>query len=127
MEPTDKPAGSRAGKPRDYLVVLSEIKQRIHSAQYTALKAVNQELGELYWDIGRMIVEWQAVEAWGKSVVKWLSDYLQREFPGVGGFSARNLWHMRQFYSECHGNEKLQPLTGKIAWHIILLFINLKR
>ena len=54
-----------------------------------------------------MIVEQQAVAGWGKSVVKRLSADLQREFPGVGGFSAQNLWHMRQFYSEYYGNEKL--------------------
>ena len=56
MEPSDKAAESRAGKPRNYSGLLSEIKQRIRSAQYAALKAVNQELVGLYWDIGRMIV-----------------------------------------------------------------------
>ena len=127
MEPTDKPAGSRAGKPRDYSVLLSEIKQRTHSAQYAPFKTVNQELDGLYWDIGRMIVQRQTVEGRGKAVVKRLSADPQREFPGVGGFSAQNRCYMRQFYSECHGNEKLQPLAGEIAWHIILLFINLKR
>ena len=101
-------------------------KERI-STQYTALKAVNQELVGLYWDIGRMIVQRQAVEGRGKAVVKRLSDYLQREFPSVGGFSAQNRCYMRQFCSEHRGNEKLQPLAGEIAWHIIFLFIKLKR
>ena len=80
------------GKPRGYPDPLVKIKQRIRSAQYVALKAVNQELVGLYWNIGRMIVQRQAVEGWGKSVVKRLSDYLQGEFPGVGGFSASSLW-----------------------------------
>ena len=91
MEPKDRPTGSRAGKPRNYSGLLSEIKARIRSAQYAALKAVNKELVGLYWDIGRMIVERQAVEGWGKFVVKRLSTDLQREFPGVGGFSVQNL------------------------------------
>ena len=56
MQLTDKPAKSRAGKPRNYSRLLREIKQRIRSAQYVALKAVNQELIGLCWDIGRMIV-----------------------------------------------------------------------
>ena len=34
--------------------LLGDIKERIRSAQYTALRAVNRELIELYWDIGRM-------------------------------------------------------------------------
>lgn len=92
MEPTDRPTGSRAGKPRNYSGLLSEIKERIRSAQYAALKEVNKELVGLYWDIGRMIVERQAAEGWGKSVVEQLAADLQMEFPGVGGFSASNLF-----------------------------------
>ena len=56
MQLTDKPAASRVDKPRNYSKLLAEIKQRIRSAWYAALKAVNQELVGLYWDIGRMIV-----------------------------------------------------------------------
>ena len=56
MQPTDKPAESRAGKPRNYSGLLREIKQCIRSAWYAALKAVNQALGRLYRDIGRMIL-----------------------------------------------------------------------
>ena len=59
-----------------------------------------------------MIVKRQMVAGWGKAVVEARAADLQTEFPGAGGFSARNLWYMRQFYSEYHGNEKLQPLLG---------------
>jgi predicted nuclease of restriction endonuclease-like (RecB) superfamily len=69
-----------------------------------------------YWDIGRIILERQAAEGWGKSVVERLSTDLRQEFPGVGGFSVQNLWYMRQFYAEYHDNERLQPLVGEIAW-----------
>jgi predicted nuclease of restriction endonuclease-like (RecB) superfamily len=100
----------------DYTHLLAEVKERIRSAQYAALKAVNIELVGLYWDIGRMIVERQEKSGWGKSVVENLSADLRREFPGVAGFSAQNLWYMRQFYMEYSGHEKLQPLVGEIAW-----------
>ena len=63
-----------------------------------------------------MIVDRQEVEGWGKSVVERLSADLRQEFPGVGGFSVQNLWYMRQFYSEYHSHERLQPLVGEIAW-----------
>ena len=43
--------------PNNYAVLLNDIKQRIRSAQYEALKAVNKELISLYWDIGQMIIE----------------------------------------------------------------------
>ena len=100
----------------NYSGLLAEIKERIRSAQYSALKTVNKELVGLYWDIGRMIVDRQNAEGWGKAVVKSLSIDLRREFPGVGGFSVQNLWYMRQFYREYHGSIKLQPLVGEIGW-----------
>jgi hypothetical protein len=77
--------------PEEYVHLLRKVKERILSAQHAALKMVNRELVGLYWDIGRMIVERQNVEGWGKSVVKRLSSDLQREFPGVSGFSTQNL------------------------------------
>lgn len=101
---------------RDYESLLAEVKERVHAAQYQALKAVNKELVGLYWDIGRMIVERQAGETWGKSIVQQLAGDLQKEFPGIKGFSAQNLWYMRQFYLEYQGIEKLQPLVGEIGW-----------
>ena len=70
-------AGQETGYAQGYPNLLTEIKARIRSAQYAALKTVNQELVGLYWDIGRMIVERQAAEAWGKAVVKRLSADLQ--------------------------------------------------
>ena len=45
--------------PKDYAVLLADIKERVRTAQYAALRAVSQELVGLYWDIGRMIVERQ--------------------------------------------------------------------
>jgi predicted nuclease of restriction endonuclease-like (RecB) superfamily len=102
--------------PVDYAQLLAEVKERVRSAQYAALKAVNTELVGLYWDLGRMIVERQEQAGWGKAVVERLSQDLRREFPGVAGFSVQNLWYMRQFHMEYRGNEKLQPLVGEVAW-----------
>jgi predicted nuclease of restriction endonuclease-like (RecB) superfamily len=102
--------------PAGYPKLFGEIKERIRSAQYDALKAVNEELIALYWDIGQMIVERQQDEGWGKSVVQRLAGDLQKEFPGIHGFSMQNLWYMRQFYFEYHNKPKLQPLVGEISW-----------
>ncbi|MEZ4600595.1 MAG: PDDEXK nuclease domain-containing protein [Syntrophotaleaceae bacterium] len=116
MKPTDKTPKNSLGKPQDYPRLLSEIKERIRSAQYEALKAVNKELVGLYWDIGRMIVERQDVEGWGKAVVEQLAADLRTEFPGVGGFSASNLWRMKAFFEAYTGLEKLAPLVREIGW-----------
>ena len=106
-----------------YNVLLGEIKERIRSSQYEALKAVNKELIDLYWDIGRMIVQRQKDEGWGKAVVQRLAGDLQKEFPGIQGFSARNIWYMRDFYTTYSGKTKLQPLVAEISWtkHLVIM------
>lgn len=95
---------------------LADIKNRIREAQYSALKAVNKGLINLYWDIGKSIVEEQKKFNWGKSVVETLAKDLQKEYPGIKGFSAQNLWYMRQFYIQYENNQQLQPLVGEISW-----------
>ncbi len=102
--------------PTDYAGLLALVKERVRSAQYAALKAVNTELVGLYWDIGRMIVERQDAEGWGKAVVENLAADLRAEFPGVGGFSASNLWRMKGFFEAYQGVEKLAPLVREIGW-----------
>lgn len=99
-----------------YGTLLADIKQRVRAAQYAALKAANTEVVSLYWDIGRMIISRQAGDTWGKAVVARLSIDLQKEFPGVRGFSSQNLWRMRQLYQEYSKNIKLSPLVREIAW-----------
>lgn len=105
-----------------YADFLTDIKGRIRQAQYDALRVVNQQLIALYSDMGRMIVEKQETEGWGKSVVEQLSKDLQSEFPGISGFSVRNIWNMRLFYLTYRDNLILQPLVAEIAWsHNVLI------
>jgi len=99
-----------------YHALLIEIKERIRSAQYAALRAVNLELLSLYWDIGRLIDQRQQGETWGRAVVENLARDLRTEFPGVSGFSAANLWRIKQFYEAYAKNEKLAPLVREISW-----------
>lgn len=111
----------------DYHRLLSEIKERVRAGQYEALKAVNKELIALYWDIGRMIVARQRGESWGKSVVQRLAGDLQSEFPGVAGFSAQNLWRMKQFYQAYAKKPKLSPMVREIGWsHNVIILMECK-
>ncbi|MTJ23490.1 DUF1016 domain-containing protein [Dolichospermum sp. UHCC 0352] len=100
----------------NYRHLLMEVQQRIRSAQYDALKAVNREMINLYWDIGKMIVTRQQNVNWGKSVVEQLAKDLQAEFPGISGFSTRNIWRMRDFYLTYHSQKILPPLVAEIGW-----------
>ncbi len=93
-----QPVAQLPGLPAGYREFLEDLKVRIRSAQVKAALSANRELIVLYWDIGKSIVERQRAEGWGKSVVERLAADLQREFPGIGGFSAGNIWRMRAFY-----------------------------
>jgi predicted nuclease of restriction endonuclease-like (RecB) superfamily len=101
---------------KEYKQFFIEIKNKIYQSQYQALKAVNKELINLYNDIGKSIVEKQEKLKWGKSVVESLAKDLQKEFPGIKGFSSRNIWRMRTFYLEYKDNTKLPPLVAEIGW-----------
>ncbi|MBZ3935787.1 DUF1016 family protein [Methanimicrococcus blatticola] len=101
---------------------IKEIKQKVRQSQYEALKSVNVQLISLYWEIGRAVSEKQS-ENWGKAVVPTLSEELQKEFPGMSGFSVGNIWLMAQFYTEYHNSENLVPLVREISWskHITIM------
>jgi predicted nuclease of restriction endonuclease-like (RecB) superfamily len=94
----------------------------------------------LYWDIGRLIVERQERERWGKGIVDRLATDIQKAFPGLQGFSPRNVWRMRAFYlayskevailpqavAELDGVNLPQPVA-EIPWgHNALLLEKLK-
>ncbi|MCG2726798.1 MAG: PDDEXK nuclease domain-containing protein [Elusimicrobia bacterium] len=119
---------SKIIKFNKYHDFLEDIKQRVRKSQYKALKAVNKELILLYWDIGGKIIDKQMAFGWGKSVVENLAKDLQKEFPGIKGFSARNIWYMRNFYRSYAHNEKLQPLVAEIGWtHNIIIMDRCKK
>jgi UDP-N-acetylglucosamine:LPS N-acetylglucosamine transferase len=112
----DFSAMEAAFRAAGYAHLLAEVKERVRSAQYAALKAVNTELVGLYWDIGRMIAERQEKSGWGRSGCGKPVCGLAAGVSRSRGFSVQNLWYMRQFYLEYSGHEKLQPLVGEIAW-----------
>jgi predicted nuclease of restriction endonuclease-like (RecB) superfamily len=108
---------------QEYVKFLAHVKERIRQAQYTALRSANKELVTLYWDIGKSIVGKQKALGWGRSVVERLAEDLHKEFPGVQGFSARNIWYMREFYELYSKRPKLQPMVAEISWtkHLLIM------
>lgn len=88
----------------------------ITKAQSRALQQVNKVLIDLYWNIGRYVCEKVEKDGWGKSVVEALSHYIVSENPLIAGFSARNIWRMKQFYETYCGNEILSTLLTEIGW-----------
>jgi len=92
----------------DYAAFVADLKSRIASARLGAARAVNRELILLYWDIGQGIVEKQKTLGWGDAVVERLAIDLRADFPDLRGFSADNVWRMRQLYVEYSSHDFLE-------------------
>jgi predicted nuclease of restriction endonuclease-like (RecB) superfamily len=101
---------------QEYATLVAELKERIRSARIRATRSVNRELINLYWDIGKAIVERQKRLGWGKAIVEKLAHDLRVEFPDQTGFSSRNLWEMRLFYETYSTQPKLQQLVAELPW-----------
>jgi predicted nuclease of restriction endonuclease-like (RecB) superfamily len=126
--------------PPGYAELLEDLKARVRTAQLKAAVAVNREMIQLYWDIGRLIVERQEREGWGKGIVDRLAKDIQKAFPGLKGFSPSNVWRMRSFHlaytkevailaqpvRESDGQSLPQAVAG-IPWgHNVILIEKLK-
>jgi predicted nuclease of restriction endonuclease-like (RecB) superfamily len=92
------------------------VTQLIAQAKQRAFQAVNRELVMLYWQIGEYLSQQVQQQAWGKAVVQQLADYIVQTEPSIKGFSAQNLWRMKQFYETYKGNEKLATVWREIPW-----------
>lgn len=101
---------------KDYPAFLRQIKDKIYKARYESMKRVNKALIGIYRDIGKAIIGKQEKLGWGKAVVESLAEDLQKEFPGLKGFSAANLWRMRNFYLSYQSNKELATMSREISW-----------
>lgn len=105
----------------------SEVIHLIQNARFNALKAVNTQLIDLYWEIGKYISERTAKEGWGKSTVSQLAVYIQTNEPQSKGFSDKNLWRMKQFYDTYASKPKISPLVRELSWtHNLIIFSRCK-
>ncbi len=105
----------------------AEVVDLIKTSRYKALQTVNAELINLYWLIGEHISNRVAGEAWGKSVVKELAEFIQQTEPTLKGFSPQNLWRMKQFYEAYKDSPKLSPLVREIGWtHNLIILTRCK-
>ena len=99
-----------------YKSLVDDLIRLIQEKQYYTIRLVNAETINLYWKIGEEIYVRQQKYGWGKSIVQLLADELQKKFPGAKGYSAANLWRMRNFYLTYSQSEKLAPMVREISW-----------
>ena len=102
--------------PDDYPRVLADLKAQIRSAQWTAARVVNTQVIELYWAIGKAILDRQNTAGWGAKVIDQLAVDLSLAFPGSKGFSRRNLHYMRRLVEAWPGRAFVQQPAAQMPW-----------
>lgn len=106
----------------------AEVVEMIKSARGRALTAVNTELVDLYWRVGAYIARKIETADWGEGVVEQLARYIQRQQPGLKGFTRANLFRMRQFYETYRHDQKVAPLVRQLPWsHNLIILGESKR
>lgn len=96
----------------------------IQQSRFRALQSVNRELVDLYWRIGEHLSQRIQTDGWGQGTVAELAAWITTQEPGIRGFSAQNLWRMRQFVESYRGDEVLSPLVRELSWTHNMSIIN---
>lgn len=105
----------------------THIIELISRSRNNAIRKVNEELIDLYWNIGEYISKKVELSEWGQSVVKELAQYIQANEPEMKGFSDKNLWRMKQFYESYKEFPKISTLLREISWsHNLAIFSRCK-
>ncbi|MFN5628097.1 MAG: YhcG family protein [Bacteroidota bacterium] len=102
----------------------TDIIQLIKQSRTNAIKAVNAELINLYWNIGEYISRKIEQSEWGDSVVTEVANFIQTQEPEIKGFSDKNIWRMKQFYETYRDFPKLSKLLREISWTNNLLIFS---
>lgn len=82
---------------KQYPELLRQVKQQIQQAQVKVITSANQQLLLSYWQVGSLILLFQQQQGWGAKVIDRLSADIRQTFPGIEGFSTRNMGYMKKF------------------------------
>ncbi|MGF1460006.1 MAG: YhcG family protein [Leptolyngbyaceae cyanobacterium] len=100
----------------EYEHLITQLKDHIRRAQVRSALAVNRELVLLYWQIGQAILQRQTAQGWGSKVIERIAQDLRGEFPGMKGFSPRNLHYMRAFAETYPDEAVLHEVMANLPW-----------
>ena len=110
-----------------YKHFLSGIKERLQTAQIRAALAVNSELIQFYWELGNDLIEKQKSHQWGTGFLEQFSHDMQQAFPGMQGFSVRNLQRMKQFSTLYPSISITTQAVSQLPWgHVTRLMLMIK-
>lgn len=108
-----------AEHPNDF----SQLITIIDAARDRALKAVNAELIQMYWDVGAYLSALCAKSEFGDKVIDQVAAFIAAESPNVKGFNRRGLYRMKQFYETYRDDQFVTPLVTQTSWtnHLLIL------
>lgn len=89
------------------------IKTAILQSQARAARSVSANQLALYFSVGGYISLNTRQQQWGSGAIKSISETLQKELPGLQGFSAESINKMRRFYEEWSAIVFQSPLATK--------------
>ena len=89
------------------------IKTAILQSQARAARNVSANQLALYFSVGGYISLNTRQQQWGSGAIKSISETLQKELPGLQGFSAESINKMRRFYEEWSAIVFQSPLATK--------------
>ena len=112
---------------QNYREAVKSIKEAILRSQYRAAASVNKEQLSLYYGIGRYVSENSRTGFWGKGAIEQISSLLQKELPGLRGFSASNIKSMRIFYEAWESVLNRQPLADDLVLDEKLLLVEIRQ
>ena len=103
----------------DFSAVISIIE----NAKGRALKAVNAELINMYWEVGEYLSELCAESTYGDKVIDDVANYISATAPTIKGFNRRGLYRMRQFYETYKDDEIVSALLTQLSWtnHLLIM------
>lgn len=110
---------------QNYREAVKTIKEAILRSQYRAAASVNKEQLSLYYGIGRYVSENSRIGFWGKGAIEQISSLLQKELPGLRGFSATSIRNMRIFYEEWDKVLNHQPTADDLVLNEKLLLVEI--
>jgi predicted nuclease of restriction endonuclease-like (RecB) superfamily len=104
-----------------YTSFLQQLVDDIAQSQIQAMVAVTYKLVMLYWRTGKMLSEKIRQESWGTGVLQKIAHDIEDRFPGMSGFSIRNLHYMRKF-AEKYPDLNCAAAAAQIPWgHTMVL------
>ena len=107
----------------DEIVLAGNLIKIIDDSRQNALKKVNEELIQMYWQVGKYLSIEAKNAAFGDAYINAIAKEIQGAFPGIRGFNRRGLYRMKQFYETYKDNEIVTPLVTQISWtnHLLIM------